>query len=305
MKKIIPLILMTPLMFSCTGNNISSSNEISNNTSMVEEEIVDVIILAGQSNMEGNSWFSYLKDQVENNQMKEYINGYSEFQICYDCGIEKNHSNYQFTNIKLGQGVSREQFGPEVGIAQYLKENKSTSRKTYFIKYAVGGTTLFTDWSAPSSGKEGILYSNLINYVKKVINIMEDEMNLIPVIKAFCWMQGESDADREKASSYYKNLKNFVNDMRNDLSVYQDKAGIAFIDAGISSCSAWTEYETINEAKIKFSQEQNNNIYIDTISNNLTFDKEPVPNVDIYHYDSMSMIKLGHLFGEKINKFLS
>ena len=45
-------------------------------------------------------------------------------------------------------------------------------------------------------------------------------------------------------------------------------------------------------------------IIIDTISEGLTTSKEPYEQPDIAHYDSLSQIKLGHLFAEAIMKFL-
>jgi hypothetical protein len=45
-------------------------------------------------------------------------------------------------------------------------------------------------------------------------------------------------------------------------------------------------------------------VLVDTISAGLICTEEPEGAPDIPHYDSMSEIKLGHLFAEQISAFL-
>ena len=85
---------------------------------------------------------------------------------------------------------------------------------------------------------------------------------------------------------------------------YMDKEGMAFIDGGISDSSLWEEYEEVNKQKREFANENENNIYVDTIKAGLTYNFEPYESPDIAHYDSLSMIQLGHLLGEEIIKIL-
>lgn len=74
---------------------------------------------------------------------------------------------------------------------------------------------------------------------------------------------------------------------------------MCLIDAYISSSGYWVDYKRINRAKQSICDSSNLNLCIDTIEEGLTFDKEPVNNPDLAHYDSLSEIKLGHLFVEK------
>jgi hypothetical protein len=77
-------------------------------------------------------------------------------------------------------------------------------------------------------------------------------------------------------------------------------AEIGFIDAGISDCSAWMQYRVINAAKAKLASEDENHIYIDTIAEGLKYNGEPGGAPDIYHFDSASEVKLGHLFAREL-----
>jgi hypothetical protein len=118
-------------------------------------------------------------------------------------------------------------------------------------------------------------------------------------IGAVCWMQGESDTTDFKAERYYDNQTRFVAYLREDLSPYAEEGGIYFIDAGISN-SPYCEpaYPTINAAKAKFAKDSPLNLYFSTIDEGLTVHLEPEGDPDWGHYDSMSVLKLGHLFGE-------
>ena len=78
---------------------------------------------------------------------------------------------------------------------------------------------------------------------------------------------------------------------------------IYFIDAGISSSPyCLPAYDLVNDAKVKFSELSELNIYFSTIANGLTTLYEPDYDPDLGHYDSLSEIKLGHLFAQEIVK---
>jgi len=120
-------------------------------------------------------------------------------------------------------------------------------------------------------------------------------------IGAVCWMQGESDTTDFKASHYYENQMAFAAYLREDLAPYAEEGGICFIDAGISN-SPYCEpaYPSINEAKVQFSKQSPQNFYFSTIDAGLTVHMEPKGDPDWGHYDAMSELELGRLFGNCI-----
>lgn len=260
---------------------------------------VQVVLLLGQSNAEGHTHSTYLNKTVGEEKTAEYVKGYKNVQISYACTIADNTSLGEFTDVKLGQGHSLTQFGPEVGIAEKISEI-DPQKKVYIIKYAYGGTTLVSQWRSPSSKNAGGLYTGAVNYAMEQCRKLED-MDLYPVIKAICWMQGESDASGLSYNAYGELEANFVSDIRQDLSYYKPAdSEIGFIDAGISDCTAWTNYLTINSAKKQLADSDPYHVYLDTIAANLRYNGEPAGAPDIYHYDSSSMITLGHMFGESL-----
>lgn len=313
-KKIfVPLFLIISSscgnIVSTSINNTSNSIDNFNNiiTAEVNEDDVNVIIFGGQSNMEGNSFLENLYQNCSQSDTLLYKNGFTNTKIGYGNDIVTRNN---FSSVKEGQGQTNLKFGPELGFAKYFYEN-FPNQKTYIIKYAVSATTIYEHWTSPTSVKEeirptiGFCYNGFVNYVNKMLNLLKvDGMN--PIVRAICWMQGESDSSAT-AFSYYENLENnLINDFQREFDSYSSDIGIRFIDAGISNSSCWTFYKEINNAKRK-NQEKDPDIrfYIDTIAENLEFDKEPsIKNVDIYHYDSLSMIKLGVLFAKKYSEIM-
>ena len=290
-----------------TDEGSSSINNESEQVSMNEDDFVidnkaKVVLLFGQSNMEGTSYRIHLEKHISKNKFLEYQNGYKDVLISYHIPWNPaQQSRGHFLPVALGQGGQDDRFGPEVGMAEYLHENNYEN--VYFVKYAWGGTNLRSNWRSPSSGGQvGELYSGAVEYVLNAM-IKLEEMGLYPEIQAICWMQGESDSDLNKYDgSYYELQKNFMKDLRNDLQYYGNPEGIGFVDAGISSCSFWKYHQELNADKERLSQESDLNVYFSTYD--LEYKNEPSYGADDAHYDSVSEIILGNRFGEYVAKFL-
>ena len=260
-----------------------------------------IIILAGQSNAEGISFGEYLKNGVTPEQYEKYQSGFENVYINNYSTLKGTASG--FVPCKMGYGVTDDYFGPELGLAEKLSE-LYPGEKFYIVKYAWSGTALHDLWRSPSAGgMVGQLYSGLIKYVKQSINYLEQK-NYKVKIEAMCWMQGESDSIAlELAEEYASNLNSFISDVRTELRSYASQNGIAFVDAYISDSYFWTYYLTINSAKQAVADLSHINTVIDTISHGLTVKNEPAEEPDLAHYDSLSEIKLGHLFAEECAKF--
>lgn len=278
----------------------------------MESKDIDVVIISGQSNGVGCSHSEYLSRKMGEEKFQEYVTGYPEIQIAYDCmtkdiidpiaGEYKFYSqntseNYSFMRTKLGQGNGKGTFGPEIGIAEKLHEKHAN--KLFLLKCACGASNLKDDWLLRNSH----MYLCLMEFVRIQIESLK-EMGYKPTIRAFCWMQGEGDAFDNYCEFYLENLREFVGNLREDLSEYTGDKEMAFIDAGISDAPVWEKYEVVNEAKLAFSKENENNYFIDTIAAGLHTNLEPLVEPDVYHYDCESEIQLGHLFAEKIEPLL-
>lgn len=267
-----------------------------------EGKTATVIILAGQSNAAGCSLDEYLQKNVSAEKYAEYKNGYDNVYI-------NNYSDNRLTNgfVKCSvlQGGPDGCFGPELGLADKLHE-LYPDRTFYIVKCAWSGTNLFEQWLSPSSeGKTGKLYTEFITYVQTSIRYLQSK-NYNVEIEAMCWMQGESDSfSVENGVNYENHLTNFIGDIRKHFKSYLSKDGMAFVDAYIADNPMyWVYCDYVNESKKNVADSSPMNVVIDTIAHGLSCSEEPVGTVDMAHYDSLSEIKLGHLFAEEVAKFL-
>lgn len=261
-----------------------------------------VIILAGQSNASGCSIDEYLKKNVSKEKYDEYQSGYDNVYINY---LSTLNASGGFVKCAAKQGELGGYFGPELGMAEKL--NEMHPDETFFIiKCAWGSTNLFEEWLSPSSnGKTGEKYQHFTAFVDASIKYLVSK-NYDVKVEGMCWMQGESDSFSVEASTMYgEHLSNLIKDVRKRYSKYADDDGIAFVDAYIADNPMfWVYCDNVNAGKDEVAKLSPMNSLIDTIGNGLICTEEPENAPDIPHYDSMSQIKLGHLFAEEIAKYL-
>lgn len=304
------LIILFPLLLSsCNLTNSSTlSSSIDYSISMdtnfpINDHLKDgenkktkVIVLLGQSNASGCTYNSYLEKNAKKEDYERYKNGFDNILINYSIDNRSYTSNGQFKKVDLTNGVKEGYFGPEVGMSDVL--NKNFNNETIFIlKFTMSGYSLNHHWL--NEYEKFDIYNACIIFLETYLDYLITK-NYNINLDAICFMQGESDTTEYKASRYYNNLIKFTSYLREDLDKYNNDE-IYFIDAGISD-SPYCEpsYKEINKAKKDFSTLSPYNIYFPTIEEGLTTMYEPYENPDLGHYDSLSMIKLGELFGEKL-----
>lgn len=308
---VIVIILFIYLMFVISGISSLLPNAQNNNLNVIKNfEIQDnltngngktanVIILAGQSNADGVALNTYLQKNVSQQEYQKYQNGFDNVYINYFTSNGVNYSN-GFVKTAIAQGHNKNYFGPELGIADKL--NSLYPNQTFFIiKYSWGATNLCNQWRSPSSiGVTGEVYTAFKNFVNTSINYLISK-NYNVKIKAMCWMQGESDSFNIQTAIKYKYyLQNLISDVRAEFNNHKADGGIKFIDAFIANTDIWKCHNIINGCKLLVDKKSKLNYCVDTISNGLTCLNEPYESPDICHYDSLSTLKLGHLFAEYI-----
>lgn len=292
MKKVLSIISLFVVafisLFGCNEkpkiNSLKLDFEFVVNDTLADgnNKDVKVVILAGQSNATGVAHTEILKEKVSKEKYNEYVAGQKNVYINYNTENGLNKSDgFVHTNVE-----SYYAFGPEIGLSERLGQEND---EYFIIKYSYGGSNLYEHWKKENQ----CLYKGLVNYTNQSIAYLKSK-NYNPSIVAMCWMQGESDAFGETSKKYFENTKKFVSSIR------QEFGDIKWIDAGISDSPYWEKYKTINDCKLKFSKLADNNYYIDTIAENLTYNLEPQDSPDLAHYDVLSQIKLGHLFADAI-----
>ena len=242
-------LVLSMLLCACGNSSSPTTNHTTiDSTSSEEAKKVDVIFLAGQSNMEGHTHISELQKKLTPTQF-QYYSSEMTTRIKFYCDNGKNKSS-SFTNVYLGQGVNASRYGPEIGIAETL-EKANLKREVILIKFCLGGTNIYSDWksfSSSTSNSGSKLFNEFLDFGDTAIAELED-MGLEVNLRGLCWMQGESDATQDRMTEKYEEYeKNLFDDI---YQYFEDKVEDEFhiFDAYISDCSTWKNYAAINQAK--------------------------------------------------------
>lgn len=279
-----------------------------------------VIILAGQSNAVGVGHVKYLSKHFPPEKIAEFEAGYPRIPINYF-----SHDKKSGGFVPTGMGcteLSKNTLGLEVGLAERLTE-ASPEGDVFLVKCAVGGTSLWRDWLSPSGGdaydptacalspaeavfainhglplKAGWCYNELVRLTRESLDILE-ATGYTPVIRGFCWMQGEGDADIPEHTDHYAARYDALRrDFSETFAPYV--AGCVFTDGGISEI--WTLWREMNAVKRTYAEAHANCVFVDTVAHGLSTREEPEEEPDIYHYDLGSTVELGRLFAEALLK---
>ncbi len=268
----------------------------------LDDSKAKVILLAGQSNMAGATFTSDVAKDLGSDANKKYHRGFESTQIVYSCGSINVDSNYWNTSkgrmmkVRLGQGATGTQFGPEIGIAEYFSE-KYPNETIYLVKHAIGGCPIdyYLEDEKPLVNSFQLMREQFDVAVKTIKDTTGKDVEVIAV----CWSQGESESGSEAiAATYKEKLSRLAAAFREEYADYAPEGGISFIDNGISDSSYWVAYQTINNAKKEFAEESMHNYYIDTLGAGL------VVGPDNAHYTAESEIRLGRMFAEIISQII-
>ena len=278
----------------------------------------NIVILAGQSNAVGVGHAEYLPRHFSPEKVEEYVKGYENVRInFYSHGLRSGG----FVPTAVGcTELAKVTLGPEVGMAERYAETHPDG-DVFIVKCAVGATAMWRDWLSPRSGapydadaysdqvedvlwaidhgqplRAGWCYNELIKLLGESIELLEKE-GYTPRIRGFCWMQGEADADTDaNVAAYEARYDNLLADISENFAPYMEE--FTSVDAGIST--VWIKHVELNAVKEAYAAAAPNRVFIPTIAHGLTTEHEPEGTPDLYHYDSDSVIKLGHLFAEAL-----
>ena len=174
------------------------------------KETIQVIILCGQSNADGRAQSPKIP--------KSYKSKFANILLFHGNASGNSHLScpgYQLISMRTGSASlkkGKNQFGPEIGLANKL-EKTYPQDKFCIIKYAKGGSSLFSDWNLTN----GIHLKKLRNTVNQGLNALKNA-GYRPQIRALVWHQGESDANDKRAPQYKAKLTRFIKQLELDFS---------------------------------------------------------------------------------------
>ena len=203
------------------------------------EKPVQVFVLAGQSNMQGQGvvdldhekyynggngnlenamrnpdtadLYKHLKDKKGNWVVRDDVWVWHKTERA---GLKKGGLGIGYTSYP-----GKHHIGPELQIGHRLGDQIDS--QVLLIKTAWGGKSLHKDFRPPSSGGEvGPYYTRMLNEVQQSLNDLPKDFpgynNRGYEIAGFVWFQGWNDMYNEQARrEYQQNLVNLIHDVRN------------------------------------------------------------------------------------------
>lgn len=271
--------------------------------------IVDVYIIAGQSNAEGCTPSAHL-----NTTGKEYLTKEYPDVMFYQSGnvTTTNSANSdKWMTVKCGCGSTERHIGLELGMAEQLSgyyAKQDTNNKVALVKYTWGGTAMYDLWLSETSVAEGIgskgdigyeingkkvakLYYGLVQTVTAAVEKLEQDGYAVR-LRGLAWMQGENDSlDLRKAKAYEKMFRNFVHDIRQDLGI----SNLPIVTGEIGSAIAGYE-DMVRDAQRAVVSSTTNCNFIET-------DDIEMGYFNWWHFAAPDMIELGRRFAATIENY--
>lgn len=175
----------------------------------VHGEAVDLFILCGQSNAQG--WQGNAEHYpADPEQLDQHI------PLFYTSpGI--GNSGLKWVTMQAQKGrFPKGHFGLEVTMARGLKK---AGYRPAFFKYSKGSTSLYRNWK--TNGEKG-MYDRMVGELQQAISQLQEKYDQVN-IRAFIWVQGESDANNQQNAENYEGLlKKMLGHLRE--TVCQNKA---------------------------------------------------------------------------------
>ncbi len=262
-------------------------------------EPVDVFLLAGQSNMEGVGRVELLREEAMD------VPG---VQLLHSAALGTPGQDGKWLPLRPSawRGGSSPKFGVEMSLGAALA-GESTRPKIYFIKHAVGGTSLFRDWS-PRGGPE---YEELRDVARRAFTELEAQ-GLRPVVRGVFWQQGEEDAKHTRmACAYQQRLEDFIVRLRASLAKYapeRESARIRFVlgqvipdaAAGSSAAKTYPFRGLVRSAQLAVASYLRNVV---TVQTDATFEthasvRDGYRDDDNIHFNESGLAKLGTAMAE-------
>lgn len=269
-----------------------------------------VYYLGGQSNMDGYGLVSelpadlagemqgvmiYHGNTAADNTPVDGLGMWSTLCPGHGVGFSSDGTNNSYSD----------RFGVELTFAGKMKE-LFPDEKIAIIKYSRGGTSIDTAaaggagaWLPGYTGGNGVnQYDHFVATVKGALaagDIDGDGKKDILIPSGILWMQGESDANNEYATSIYKeNLAMLIDSIRNVFSTPGMPVAIGRISDSHSDADSlvWTWGDAVREAQVKYVAEDGNAALV-TSTDNYRYS-------DPWHYDSEGYLDLGRKFAEAI-----
>lgn len=281
--------------------------------SQPDPKVVEVYILAGQSNMDGLGLVAELPRELLEIQSEVYIynpNRRNDQESLQDIGyweqLRPGHGSGFSTDGS--RSYYSDKFGIELSFSKHLKTLQPDIEFALF-KYAKGGASIHPDaaadygsWHPYFENGNGInQWDHFMYQYNRAMHLADfDGENKEVIFKpmGFLWLQGESDASfsHEIAESYEENLTYLIQRVR-------ELTGVADLPIVIAQISESNLADTENGKVLVHGEVVMRAQYNIAANNNnvaIIYAPENIGWLDNWHYDSNTYVELGRRFAEAI-----
>ena len=255
---------------------------------------VDVFFLAGQSNASGRATTGYTYDSRDDQVAYHYYtDGGGTFDSDGFTTISPMTSGYYGSEVAIGRELISSGYNP--AIIKVSKGGQSLAINGHWNTVSTSSTSTWQIWKSEVSSALSTILAN----------------GDTPILRAFFWNQGETDADNETyANAYEANFNQLVVDVFAELTDYgSDK--MQFITAlthstyGINTPLDYAD--TVRDAQQNIMNAQSNYHYFDTndISDTGQYNESTNPDGmmgDHLHFNGAGLDEIGSRF---VNTYLA
>lgn len=317
MKNRIHSLLPVLALLTCTLLAVATTSTIAAD----QARTIQVFILAGQSNMEGQGVVSMDHPQYYNGgkgnlvwsmehsaskdkmrHLRDANGGWAvrddvEISFKVKGTVRKGPLTVGYT----GYGGSSH-IGPELQFGHVMGD--FFDEPVLLIKTAWGGKSLYKDFRPPSSGGEvGPYYTQMIQEVREALKALEDRPW---EIRGFVWMQGWNDMCTDPAiPEYADNLVNLAKDIRREFNLPQLPVVIGELGNG-GPAEPDSRMQKFRDAQRQGAERIENSLFVPTQA--FARPRELSPNVGHGHHwygNAESYFLIGDALGRGMKKLLT
>ena len=249
----------------------------------VHAAVIDVYLLAGQSNMDGRGKTAEL-DAALKEPLADVPIWYRQ-PLADSAGWQPLAPGFSIPPGHKG-GLPGPTFGVELSFARALL-TKQPKQRIAFIKGSRGGTTI-EQWGPGQPGKpdtQGECYRLYVDTISKALAALKADGHT-PTIRALLWHQGESNA-KDTTEAYQAKLEKFIARIREDV-------GNPDLPVLVGEVIDNKERDNVRAAQKAIPSVVKNTIFV-TVDGLTSSDKGT-------HFDTKSVLELGQRFAAALPK---
>lgn len=274
--------------------------------SAASKGVLHIILVGGQSNAVGQDSAEGLPSSLQKPQ--------EDIPFFYAVVPHKGGAMHDpvYTTLRPGASHVKDGVGPEISFGQEVASyygRKAPNDRVAIIKFAHGGTNLYSQWMAggdASTQGDGPVYRNFQKVVGLGLEALKADANLKNYehrIDAMLWVQGEADLSHNRAKDYAANLKAFIEDVRltyrKDLPFYFSRISSSqTIYTKSKDPKTVANYELIRRQQAEVSESLEGATMIDIDGRKFSMLEQKHYKPYLLHFDAKGTAAIGEAFAQ-------